>query len=141
MKISDILSRTPVTVRDTDEFIHMVTWNEIFPFDVNIGRDYGWSTDFTGVDAIVGELDIHENVYWADNSQHLELNCIFIQDIPVVLYETTDSWDSVGQVWILDADLYMGLYAIVSKPKSKDITVYALDAEIESDYIGVETPL
>lgn len=133
MKISEIIAREPIKVITGRDIAH-IDWGDIFRFDTTLA--YGWPSK--QAEAELAELDLELRTYWADNSQHMELNCLFYFGTPVVLYETTDSWDSHGEAWPLDEELYMMLYDII-KPAT-EVTLYDIDTDIESDYIGIETP-
>lgn len=135
MKICDILVQPPLSVDDLPSY--GVPWGDVFRFDETMSNNYGfWPSDEAEAD--LKNLNAIQRTYWADRTQGRELNCIFIDEIPVVLYETTDSWDGVGQTWVLDGELYMQLYDTLKEKKV--LTLHSLDEDIDSSYIGITTP-
>lgn len=135
MKICDILVQTPLTTTDISQYGPQ--WGDVFRFDEMLSTNWGFWPSAAAEEALK-ELNIIQKTYWADYSQGRELNCIFIDDIPVVLYETTDSWDGQGETWVLDGELYMMLYDILKE--KKEVVLHSLEDDIDSSYIGIETP-
>ncbi len=138
MKISDILAQDPISTDTAAQVSSSTMWGDVFRFDETVSeRNFMFRTT-EETDAQIASTNIKQHTYWADRSQGQELNCIFIDDIPVVLYETTDSWDHEGSTWVLDAELYMMLYDTIKV--QKELVLYSLDDDIDSAYIGIETP-
>lgn len=137
MKISEILATPPIKTEHADQ-IRYLDWGDLFRFDITISRrSYGFYPLEETLN-VISAMDIKQLTYWADHSQGQELNCIYIDGTPVVLYETTDSWDVEGQTWVLDGDKYLALYEMIRG--HEELTLYNLDDEIDSSYVGIETP-